>query len=110
MNAIRQLAIAKSLDYLTWHSKVVYSDSHNIAVRKGTSSYMTLMVTNNLGSTAQTYTVSISSSGFPVGLDVTEVLSCRSVTVDSSGNLSALLTQGLPMVSCYPRTTPEFLL
>ena len=61
MNAIRLLTLAKSSDYLTWHTKVICSDSHNVAFRKGTSRYMILMVLNNLDSNAQTYSVSIRS-------------------------------------------------
>ena len=60
---------------------------------------MVLTVVNNLGSAAQTYTVSIPGVGFPAGLEVVDVLSCRQVTVGSDGSLAAYFTGGLPMVS-----------
>ena len=98
MNAIRQLAIAKSNDYLTWHSQVVYSDAHNVAFRKGDSSYMILMVTNNLGSSAGNYTVNMANVGFPAGLTVVDVLSCTKVVAGSDGSLTASFKGGEPMV------------
>ncbi|CZR63650.1 related to alpha-amylase A precursor [Phialocephala subalpina] len=101
MNAIRSLAIAKSSDYLTWHTQIVYSDAHNVAFRKGTSSYMILMVVNNLGEQAENYSVTMPSVGFPAGLTVVDVLSCNNVTVDANGGLAAAFVGGLPMVY-YP--------
>ena len=101
MNAIRSLALNRSSNYLTSHTQSVYSDSHNVAFRKGNSSYMTLMVLNNLGMNASTYTVNMSNVGFPAGLMVVDVLSCRNVTVDSGGGLVAQFVAGLPMVSFY---------
>ncbi|KZF21659.1 glycoside hydrolase family 13 protein [Xylona heveae TC161] len=102
MNAIRKLAIAKSSDYVTTPSTIVYSDDHNVAFRKGDSSYMILNVLNNLGSSAQTYTVNLPNVGFPAGLTVVDVLSCRQVVVGSDGSLNAYFTGGLPMVY-YPQ-------
>ena len=62
---------------------------------------MTLMVVNNLGENAQTYTVTMPNVGFPAGLTVVDVLSCRNVTVNSSGGLAAEFVAGLPMVSSF---------
>ncbi|TAQ86882.1 hypothetical protein B7494_g4775 [Chlorociboria aeruginascens] len=101
LNAIRSLALYSSTDYLTWKTQVVYSDDHNIAFRKGDASYMTLMVLNNLGSAAEDYTVEMPSVGFPAGLTVVEVLTCRSVTVGSDGSLAVGFQGGAPMVF-YP--------
>ena len=101
MNAVRQMALAKSSSYLTWHTQFVYSDDHNVALRKGDSSYMTLVVMNNLGSSAQSYTVNIANVGFPAGLTVVELLSCTTVVVDSSGSLKASFKGGNPMVCAF---------
>lgn len=101
LNAIRSLALYKSSDYLTWHTQVVYSDGHNIAFRKGDSSYMILMVLNNLGEAAQNYSIDMPDVGFPAGLTVVDVLSCTEVVVDGSGGLEAQFVEGRPMVSCY---------
>jgi hypothetical protein len=61
------------------------------------------MVLNNLGSNAQTYSVTIPGAGFPAGLTVVDVFSCKLVVVDSSGGLQANLVAGLPMVGSFLR-------
>lgn len=64
---------------------------------------MILMVVNNLGEAAENYSVTMPSVGFPAGLTVVDVLSCRNVTVNASGGLAAEFVGGLPMVSpCLP--------
>jgi alpha-amylase len=60
---------------------------------------MILMVVNNLGESAENYSVDMPNVGFPAGLTVVDVLSCREVVVDSSGSLEAQFVEGLPMVS-----------
>jgi alpha-amylase len=98
LNAIRSLALAKSSSYLTWHTQVVYSDDHNVAFRKGDASYMmTLMVLSNLGEKALNYSVQMANGGFPAGLTVVEVLSCKTVVVDGNGGLEVGYVAGLPM-------------
>ena len=99
MNAIRSLAIARDSSYLTWHTQVVYSDNNNVAFRKGTSSFMILLVVNNLGAKAPKYSISMPGVGFPAGLTVVNVLTCENVVVDSNGALTANFAGGLPMVS-----------
>jgi len=101
LNTIRQVASASSEAYLTWHMEVVYNDLNNIAIRKGDSSYMTLMVVNNLGTPALDYTVDIPDVGFPANLTVVDILACNEVVVGSYGALAAIFMGGLPMVY-YP--------
>ena len=98
LNAIRSMALAKSSDYLTWHTQTVYSDDHNVAFRKGDASYMTLMVLSNLGQNALNYSVQMDNVGFPAGLTVVELLSCTTVVTDSNGGLDVPYVAGLPMV------------
>ncbi|TVY81334.1 Alpha-amylase, partial [Lachnellula suecica] len=102
LNAIRSMALAKSSDYLTWHTQVVYSDDHNVAFRKGDASYMTLMVLSNLGQAALNYSVQMSNVGFPAGLTVVELLSCATAVVGADGSLVVNYVAGLPMVY-YPQ-------
>lgn len=59
---------------------------------------MTLMVVSNLGEGAETYNVLMQGVGFPGGLTVVDVLSCRSVVVGSDGSLEVEFVGGLPMV------------
>ncbi|KAJ8059596.1 hypothetical protein OCU04_011251 [Sclerotinia nivalis] len=101
LNAIRSLAIARSSTYATDQTQVAYSDPHNLAFRKGDSTHMVLMVLNNVGATAENYTVEMKNVGFEPGLIVTDVLSCRNVTVDMDGGMDVLFVSGLPSVY-YP--------
>lgn len=59
------------------------------------------MVVNNLGTQAENYSVKMPGVGFAAGLTVVDVLSCKNVTVDSTGALTASFVGGLPMVY-YP--------
>jgi alpha-amylase len=61
---------------------------------------MVLMVLNNLGESAENYTVEMSDVGFEGGLQVTNVLNCRNATVDDYGGLVVEFIGGLPSVSC----------
>lgn len=63
---------------------------------------MTLMVLSNLGAQAQNYSVQMANVGFPAGLTVVELLSCRTVVVDGNGGLKVDYVAGLPMVY-YPQ-------
>lgn len=60
---------------------------------------MTLTVVNNLGSSAENYTVLMTAVGFPKGVKVVDVLNCRTAVVDSNGALEVLVAGGLPVVS-----------
>ncbi|KAF4635682.1 hypothetical protein G7Y89_g2413 [Cudoniella acicularis] len=102
LNALRTLAFSCSSSYLTWHQQVVYSDDHNIAFRKGDSSYMTLMILSNLGENAENYSVLMENVGFPSGLTVVEVLSCESMVVDENGNLEMRPNESLPRLILTP--------
>ncbi|KAF7855421.1 hypothetical protein EAF04_010164 [Stromatinia cepivora] len=101
LNAIRSLAIARSSTYATDQTQVAYSDAHNLAFRKGDSSHMVLMVLNNVGENAEDYTVEMENAGFEAGLIVTDVLSCRNVTVAMDGGMEVPFVNGLPSVY-YP--------
>lgn len=77
MNAIMSLAIARLSDYLIQHTQVVRSDVpdvHNVVFRKWDSRYRILIVVNDLGSNAETHSVSPPNVRFPAGLMVVDVL------------------------------------
>ncbi|CAD6445336.1 f84a4824-6e3e-4a89-8f3f-4debcf8e65ce [Sclerotinia trifoliorum] len=101
LNAIRSLAIARSSTYPIDQTQVAYSDPHNLAFRKGDSTHMVLMVLNNIGATADDYTIEMNNVGFEAGLIVTDVLSCRNVAVDMDGGMNIPFESGLPSVY-YP--------
>ncbi len=103
MNQIRNQAIYKSSDYVTYKASPVYSDSSTIAMRKGDTNYQIIGVFSNLGASGSSYTLTLTSSetGFTASQALVEVLSCTAYTTDSSGNLAVAMAGGLPRVF-YP--------
>lgn len=95
LNQIRNRAIEVSGNtYLTYQAWVIYSDTNSLAIRKG--DIVTVMT--NLGSSGSA-TLSVSSTGYTAGATVVDVLSCKTLTVGTSGTLSVSITSGLPKVS-----------
>lgn len=103
------MALAKSNTYLTSHQKVVYSDSHVVAVKKGDATTMTLMVLNNFGENSAQRSIVMASVGFEKGIKVVELFSCREVVVDGNGGLT-VSGGGEALVSFYLSFILSFLL
>lgn len=102
INAIRKQAIAKDTGYLTYKGYPVYSDSQTIVMRKGTTGSQVVAVFNNRGASGSgAFTLTSANSGFTAGEALTEMLSCKTYTTDSSGNLAITISSGLPQVF-YP--------
>lgn len=99
LNAIRRQAISTSAKYTTTSSKVIYSDDHNIVLKKGLTGSQVVTVTTNFGHEADSYTLNLNGTDYEAGQEVTNVLACTSATVDEDGNLDATITGGLPLVS-----------
>ncbi|EGP92563.1 unnamed protein product [Zymoseptoria tritici ST99CH_3D7] len=95
MNAIRKNAISDDSSYLSYQNNAVWSDSNNIAMRKGSM----LAVLTNSGSGAGNTTLSI-PAGYEDGVQVTELLTCTTAT-SSDGNLSVPMSGGAPRIY-YP--------
>ncbi|KAI9738575.1 MAG: hypothetical protein M1834_008079 [Cirrosporium novae-zelandiae] len=115
LNAIRQLAIAKSSSssYLTSHSKIIHNDTNTIAIRKGSEpgGSMVLMVVNNRGQEAERYNIEVADVGFEVGVRVLDVLACgEGVVVGSGGGLNVTVLGGMPaqyrLVRSLRKSTP----
>ena len=70
-------------------------------MRKGTDGSQLITVLSNLGASGSSYTLSLSNTGYSAGQSLTELLSCTSVTVDSSGNVPVSMASVLPRVF-YP--------
>lgn len=99
LNAIRKQAIIKDGTYVTYKANPVYSDSSTIVMRKG----QVISVFTNKGASSSTYKISLSAAetGFSAGQSITELFSCTTLTTDSSSNLQASISAGLPLVF-YP--------
>ncbi|SPQ18921.1 669d54c3-0936-45ee-a914-0d85de7e1766 [Thermothielavioides terrestris] len=102
LNQIRARAIAQDSGYLSYSSQAIYSDSHTIAMRKGTSGYQIVGVFTNVGaSSSATVTLTSSATGFGANQALIDVMSCTAYTTDSTGALTVTLNDGLPKV-LYP--------
>ena len=99
VNQIRNQAIYKSPDYLTYMAYPIYSNSSIIAMRKGFDGNQIIGVFNNQGSNGASYTLTLGNTGYAAGESIVEILSCNTVTVDSNGNVPVAMGGGLPKVS-----------
>jgi len=103
LNQIRSRAIADDPRYLTYNAFPIYSDSRSVAVRKGYTGSQVVGVYTNAGSSSSSVTVTLSSSatGFEANQRLVDVMSCSTLTADSSGGISVTLNGGLPRI-LYP--------
>jgi alpha-amylase len=101
INSLRNWAKQQDSSYLTYKAQPSSPDSRTIVMRKGS----VVSVYNNRGANgAGSFTLSSSISGFTSGQSVTEILTCKTSSADSSGNLAITVTGGLPQVF-YPTSS-----
>jgi alpha-amylase len=111
VNQIRNQAIYKSADYLTYMAYPIYSDTSTIAMRKGFDGNQIIGVFNNQGVNGASYTLTLGNTGYAAGESVVEILTCNTVTTDSNGNIPVAMGGGLPRVSPATETDrPDMLL
>jgi alpha-amylase len=99
VNQIRNQAIYKSADYLTYMAYPIYSDSSTIAMRKGFDGNQIIGVFSNLGASGASYILTLGNTGYAGGESVVEILTCTTLTTDSDGNIAVTMGGGLPKVS-----------
>ncbi|KAL4919235.1 glycoside hydrolase superfamily [Aspergillus aurantiobrunneus] len=97
-NKIRKLAIENDSNYVTSRNAPFYSDSHHIAMRKGSQGSQVITLLSNYGSSGSSYTFDLSNHGYSSGSRVVELYTCSSLQVDSNGNIPVPMTSGLPRV------------
>ncbi|OXV11997.1 hypothetical protein Egran_00242 [Elaphomyces granulatus] len=95
-----------SQDYIEYLSYPFITQTHILALRKGFKGNQVIMVLSNLGSNPASSedtnaALPASQTGFHPSQNVTEILSCKTVTTDSSGQLNISLNDGGPRVY-YP--------
>ncbi|TVY17051.1 Alpha-amylase A type-3 [Lachnellula arida] len=99
LNQIRNEVIYLDPNYVTYKANPIYSDSSNIAMRKGDTGFQLISVFTNTGASGNpSITLSSTETGFNSSQALIEVMSCTNATTDSSGNLAVTLTGGLPGV------------
>lgn len=96
LNAIRKQARTDDSTYLTYQNYPIYTDTTTIAMRKGKM----VTVLSNKGADGASYSQSI-ASGYSSGTQVTELLTCSTLTADSSGNIVVPMANGQPRIY-YP--------
>ncbi|ODM22588.1 Acid alpha-amylase [Aspergillus cristatus] len=97
-NEIRSLAIASDSSYITSKNNPFYTDSHTIAMKKGSTGSQVVTVLSNYGSSGSSYTLNLSGNGYSSGTKLMEMYTCTTITVDSSGNIAVPMASGLPRV------------
>jgi alpha-amylase len=98
INSLRNWVKQRDTAYLTYKAQPTSPDSRTIIMRKGS----VVSIYNNRGANgAASFTLSASVSGFTSGQSVTEILTCKVSSADSSGNLAISITGGLPQI-LYP--------
>jgi alpha-amylase len=94
-------------DYLSYLSLPIYNSTNILAMRKGFTGNQVVSVVSNLGAkpatkTTTQITLGSDGTGFSSGENVTELLSCKTLVADSSGNINVdLSSDGGPRVY-YP--------
>jgi alpha-amylase len=89
LNALRAHAAYADSTYLTYQSYPIYTDTTTIALRKGS----VVSVLSNKGADGSNYTQSI-ASGYSASTALTELLTCDTLTADSSGNIDVPMGAG----------------
>lgn len=99
LNTLR-LHMARTNDnYINTQTEVISTSSEVIVMSKGQGSASVLSILNNLEEDSGSESITVSSSPFSSGTELTEVLSCDTLTVDSNdGSFTTSTTDGEPLV------------
>jgi len=98
VNNLRNWVKQRDSSYLAYKAVPTSPDSRTIVMRKGS---VVSIYTNRGANGAGSFTLSSSVSGFTSGQSVTEILTCKTSSTDSSGNLAITITGGRPQIF-YP--------
>ena len=103
LNTLRQYVIGVSPAFTTTQGNVTYQQGDTMVLRKGANGAQIVTIFTSGGEDAASSDLQLSASehGYAAGTGLTEVLSCVTYTVDTSGQLTVKMEGGLPMV-LYP--------
>lgn len=96
MNKVRNHAIKLSPDYIGKTSETLWADVNHLCLKKGPDGSQIVFCINNKSSKGSSYTASI--GGFKANDKVVDVLRCKTVTADGTGNITMYMGQGEPRV------------
>lgn len=94
INQLRNRDVYANPSLLPTPASIIYSDNHNIALRKG----LIVSLFSNMGSNASLYNITLTGHGFQENQTVVDVLSCENSTVAATGDLFVSALEGLPKV------------
>jgi alpha-amylase len=104
LNTIRKLAISRDSAHVTTKASSIYSDTHSIVMRKGTSGRQIVSVyTNNGSNWSGAVTVKGNVAGFGAFQKLYNVVACKPMTTNRNGDVSVPIVNGQPVV-LYPTT------
>ena len=102
LNRFRKHVINKNENYTDYMAEVVFQDLHSLALRKGFNGSQVITVLNNDGQNCGYFELDIGCGhDYAPGTVLTEILTCKNLTVDDSGNLTVPMFAGTPKV-LYP--------
>ena len=94
VNQLRNHEVYSSPAYLTSPTSVIYTDKHDIALRKG----QIVGVFSNEGINGTTRQYALNHHGFAANQSLVEILSCKNTTVHEAGHLQVTVQRGMPQV------------
>jgi alpha-amylase len=100
INQFRNTVVSKNSAFVANKIQPVYWDAKTLVTTKGPNSSPVVGVYTNVGMNMAPYTLTLAKSvtGFKKNQQVVEVLSCESLTTDSSGSLALTIKGGMPRV------------
>jgi len=93
----RKAMIVFDQEYITTKSDVIYADYQTTVLMKR----QVMTVLSNAGSQSEQYSITVPMKGSLVkatGMQVTDIIACRTVTIPSTGDILTSIVKGMPQV------------
>ncbi|KAJ5730951.1 glycoside hydrolase superfamily [Penicillium malachiteum] len=97
LNMIRKHAHRMDNSYMDHQTSNIYQGGSELGFRKGIEGRQVIMLLSTQGVNAKPYDVNLWVS-YNAGVNVTEVLNCKTYLVDGDGDLTVDMVEGLPRV------------
>ncbi|QDS74424.1 hypothetical protein FKW77_006028 [Venturia effusa] len=98
LNKLRSWAGRNDTNYWTSRTTICWSDSHTMALRRGSGATQIVAILTNAGGNSTLAKVTVEGSGFVAGTVLMDIVACQEVAVGKDGALQVTLTDGHPKV------------
>jgi alpha-amylase len=99
LNKLRTWAGRNDSHYWASTTSIFWSDSHTLAMRKGSNeSQIVAVLTNRANDNSITKGASVTNTGFGAGTILMDVIACEKIVVGRDGGLSVEMADGNPKV------------